>query len=146
MIKETKFNRNNSLNNRKTPALKVNGAPLTSRGTLKDLSKIDVSSTKANNLLSCPMDLDSLLPPEELSSAPKQSQDFNEVAEYKHLFDTFGASFVPKELSVRDMVQDFLQSADSEDPFYIIDLSRVVRQMLKWRAYLPRVKPFYAVK
>jgi len=33
-----------------------------------------------------------------------------------------------------------------EDPFYIIDVSKIVRQMLKWRKFLPRVKPFYAMK
>ena len=35
---------------------------------------------------------------------------------------------------------------DSDDPFYIADVSHCAKQYLKWMKYLPRVKPFYAVK
>lgn len=78
------------MNNRKTPAVKANNPLVGQTGALKVLSKVDVNSTEANNLLTTPMEVDSILPPEELSAGTKQSQDYNEVAEYKHLFDTFG--------------------------------------------------------
>eukprot|EP00796_Vickermania_ingenoplastis_P012130 gene12130-8351_t len=32
------------------------------------------------------------------------------------------------------------------DPFYIIDFGRVMEQMARWRAALPMVRPYYAVK
>jgi len=33
-----------------------------------------------------------------------------------------------------------------EDPVYVIDIGKMVKQMVLWRQYLPNVKPFYAVK
>ncbi|CAG9570434.1 putative ornithine decarboxylase [Leishmania major strain Friedlin] len=35
---------------------------------------------------------------------------------------------------------------EPEDPFYIIDLGRVVEQMARWRHELPMVRPYFAVK
>lgn len=39
-----------------------------------------------------------------------------------------------------------LPMSEPEDPFYIIDLGRVVEQMARWRHYLPMVRPHFAVK
>ncbi|KAG5505567.1 hypothetical protein JIQ42_08333 [Leishmania sp. Namibia] len=35
---------------------------------------------------------------------------------------------------------------EPEDPFYMIDLGRVVEQMARWRHELPMVRPYFAVK
>lgn len=35
---------------------------------------------------------------------------------------------------------------EDDDPFYIADVSYCARQYIKWTHYLPRVKPFYALK
>ncbi|KAG5484468.1 hypothetical protein LSCM1_07837 [Leishmania martiniquensis] len=35
---------------------------------------------------------------------------------------------------------------EPEDPFYMIDLGRVVEQMARWRHALPMVRPYFAVK
>ncbi|KAJ8325145.1 Ornithine decarboxylase [Batrachochytrium dendrobatidis] len=35
---------------------------------------------------------------------------------------------------------------DSENPFFVADLGDVVRQHQQWKALLPRVEPFYAIK
>ncbi|KAI9324697.1 pyridoxal-dependent decarboxylase [Zopfochytrium polystomum] len=35
---------------------------------------------------------------------------------------------------------------DDEDAFYVADLSEIIRQHNQWKAMLPRVEPFYAVK
>jgi ornithine decarboxylase len=32
------------------------------------------------------------------------------------------------------------------DPFFVVDLSAVLRKLQEWRELLPRVKPFYAIK
>ncbi|CAF3660366.1 unnamed protein product [Rotaria socialis] len=34
----------------------------------------------------------------------------------------------------------------NDDPFYIADVSHCAKQYMKWKQYLPRVKPFYAIK
>lgn len=74
------------------------------------------------------------------------SANLDDVSEYQHLFEEFGAAFVPKEKSLKSLIHDMYLEEDSEDAFYVIDLSKVVRQMLQWKAYLPRVTPFYAIK
>lgn len=45
----------------------------------------------------------------------------------------------------RQIASMFVQDDDC-DPFFVIDLGQVVRQMDSWRAELPMVAPFYAVK
>jgi len=83
---------------------------------------------------------------EELQESNQAFASEDDVSQYKKFFEEYEAKFVPKEKSTRSLVMDYCQAAESEDPFYIIDVSAVVRQMLKWRKNLPRVKPFYAMK
>ncbi len=45
-----------------------------------------------------------------------------------------------------DIIKMFMEMNDNENAFYIVDLSKVVRQYEKWMKYLPMVKPYYAVK
>jgi ornithine decarboxylase len=82
-----------------------------------------------------------MLEAEKLSQCPN-----DDVSAHASLFEEFGASFISKEVSSRSIVTDFCETVESDDPFYIVDLSKIVRQFLKWKKNLPRVKPFYAVK
>jgi len=78
------------------------------------------------------------------SSTEKLEYDVNE---YVELFREFQATFVPYDVPVKALVKEFckLESKDQE-AFYIVDVSRIVRQYLQWKKLLPRVTPFYAVK
>ncbi|KAF9395826.1 hypothetical protein CPC16_006699 [Podila verticillata] len=56
-------------------------------------------------------------------------------------------------LPVCDMLQAKLQSfdpesedAEAENAFYVADLGEVHRQHLRWKALLPRIEPFFAMK
>ncbi|KAG0326300.1 hypothetical protein BG000_001449, partial [Podila horticola] len=56
-------------------------------------------------------------------------------------------------LPIRDMLQAQLQSfdpesedAEAENAFYVADLGEVYRQHLRWKALLPRIEPFFAMK
>ena len=40
----------------------------------------------------------------------------------------------------------FLFIQDTEDPFYVVDLGRIVELHTEWVGALPNVRPFYAVK
>lgn len=50
----------------------------------------------------------------------------------------------------RSVVSHFVkhphQDFDDFDPFYVVDMGRVIMQMAKFRKHLPQVQPFYAVK
>lgn len=47
---------------------------------------------------------------------------------------------------ILDIISYFLELKNSDDPFYIIDLSEVYKKYHQWVTCLPRVTPFYAVK
>lgn len=82
------------------------------------------------------------------------NHDKNEVATHKHgsgYMQTNG-SLGAKAL-IKQVLQDQIARIDTdtcdpgeEDAFYVADLGEVYRQHLRWKASLPRVKPFYAVK
>lgn len=76
-------------------------------------------------------------------SQPSKNYD---VEDYSKLFEELGATFIPKEISERELIIDYCSQSENDDAFYIVDLSRIARQMLKWKKCLPRVKPFYAIK
>ena len=57
-------------------------------------------------------------------------------------------SEVPADAKQRDVLQSFHAAFTSDDarPFVVIDLAAPLRRLLRWRNYLPDVKPHYAVK
>ncbi|AIN96357.1 ornithine decarboxylase, putative [Leishmania panamensis] len=54
---------------------------------------------------------------------------------------TAAATTTPTNCTISDVPRH-----EPEDPFYIIDLGRVVEQMARWRHELPMVRPYFAVK
>ncbi|XP_077990834.1 ornithine decarboxylase-like [Glandiceps talaboti] len=56
---------------------------------------------------------------------------------------------VSDSVTVRDVVANKMAlhtMEDKDDAFFVMDLGDIVRKYQKWRALLPRVDPFYAVK
>lgn len=47
---------------------------------------------------------------------------------------------------IYDIISHFLETKNTDDPFYIVDLGEVCRQYNKWTSHLPRVQPYYAIK
>jgi diaminopimelate decarboxylase len=47
---------------------------------------------------------------------------------------------------IYDIISYFLQTKNSDDPFYIVDLSEIQRKYLQWIKHLPKIQVFYAVK
>lgn len=48
--------------------------------------------------------------------------------------------------NIYDIISYFLELKSSNDPFYIVDLGEVQKKYQQWIKFLPRVKPFYAIK
>eukprot|EP01084_Bolivina_argentea_P229110 386760_1 len=48
----------------------------------------------------------------------------------------------------RNIITDTIDAkpTDTDESFFVVDLGAVIRQMARWKAKLPRVTPFYAVK
>lgn len=53
---------------------------------------------------------------------------------------------VPSSLSTREMLQSILSVSQEKEPFFVVNLSKVVSQFQRWNACLPGVKPHYAIK
>ena len=47
---------------------------------------------------------------------------------------------------IYDTISSFLEITPSNDHFYIVNLHKIVKQFNRWKAELPNVKPFYAIK
>ena len=45
-----------------------------------------------------------------------------------------------------DIINHFLESHQSDQPFYIVNLKEVIQKINLWRDNLPNVEPFYAIK
>jgi len=48
--------------------------------------------------------------------------------------------------TVEELISAKITNPDSEEAFYFLDLGTVMSQLSQWKEYLPRVKPFYAMK
>jgi ornithine decarboxylase len=70
-----------------------------------------------------------------------------DMSKYEDLFKEFDAKKIHSSVTRRKLVTELCKlNAEEQEPFYIIDLSQIVKQYLQWEKYLPRVHPFYAVK
>ncbi|KAK7199488.1 ornithine decarboxylase [Novymonas esmeraldas] len=54
--------------------------------------------------------------------------------------------YIQKGVKAAAAAADATAAYEPEDPFYMIDLGRVVEQMARWRRELPMVRPHFAVK
>jgi len=54
--------------------------------------------------------------------------------------------FSKEEFSKYDIINYHLEQKKTDDAFYIVDLGEILEQFKLWKAHLPRVEPFYAVK
>lgn len=71
--------------------------------------------------------------------------DPSTATKISEVLEEFNAEAVDPRADVRTYL-DMYTTAESEDPFYVIDLSKIVNQYVKWTENLPSVRPFYAVK
>jgi hypothetical protein len=67
-----------------------------------------------------------------------------DMSKYEDLFKEFDAKKIHSSVTRRKLVTELCKlNAEEQEPFYIIDLSQIVKQYLQWEKYLPRVHPFY---
>lgn len=66
--------------------------------------------------------------------------------ELTQLFNEKKITTFPTDISIIDVIKTTLENSHLDTGFFIVDLSVVISQYKKWVEYLPKVKPFYAVK
>jgi ornithine decarboxylase len=47
---------------------------------------------------------------------------------------------------ILDIINYFLETHQSDQPFFIVNLKEVIKKINLWREYLPTIEPFYAIK
>jgi len=71
---------------------------------------------------------------------------FGEGVDLSALIRDNGLRIFKKDDCVFDIINAILEHNVSEDPFYIVDIGKVIRQYRRWAELLPDVEVFYAVK
>lgn len=68
------------------------------------------------------------------------------LTELPILIREYGIRLFTKDTDKLDIINSFLETNQTEDAFYIINLASVIQRYEKWQKFLPRIVPYYAVK
>ena len=63
-----------------------------------------------------------------------------------HILEKYNIKLYNEDYSICDIINDFLNNNQNEQPFYIIDIGEIIKSYKKWIACFPNIKPYYAVK
>ncbi len=70
----------------------------------------------------------------------------NNIQDTISFLQDYNVKLIDEHIDIYDLIKLFMEINDNENAFYIVDLSKVVKQYQKWIKYLPNIKPHYAVK
>ncbi len=76
----------------------------------------------------------------------EQIHNADNFTELTQLFNEKKITSFEKDTSIIDIIKTTLEQSHQDTGFFIVDLSVIINQYRKWIEYLPRVRPFYAVK
>lgn len=74
---------------------------------------------------------------------------YDNIIEITHLTQLFNEKKITTfstDTPIIDIIKTTLEKSNLDTGFFIVDLSVIINQYIKWVENLPRVKPFYAVK
>ena len=63
-----------------------------------------------------------------------------------NILEKYNIKLYNETYSTCDIINDFLNNNQNEQPFYIIDIGEIIKAYKKWTAHFPNIKPYYAVK
>lgn len=72
------------------------------------------------------------------------SEEF--LTEISDLINQNEIKFLSKKMDIYDIANMYLENNQSEDPFFIVNVGDIIRQYKKWEYFLPRIRPFFAIK
>lgn len=74
--------------------------------------------------------------------------DEYDVKEYKNIANLFSCENKSVKDSIDKITEEYCREEtkkDDHDSFYILEISRIVRQYQQWKRHLPRAIPFYGI-
>lgn len=72
-----------------------------------------------------------------------ENVDFSDLYTF---FKDYDLQYFSNEQDTLDVIQSFLEKYDNDQAFYIVDLSKIIKQYYRWIHNFPNVKPHYAIK
>lgn len=63
-----------------------------------------------------------------------------------NILEKYNIKLYNETYSTCDIINDFLNNNQNEQPFYIIDIGEIIKAYKKWTFNFPNIKPYYAVK
>ncbi len=69
-----------------------------------------------------------------------------DIHELISFYQDYNVKIIDEDKDIYNLIQMFMEINDNENAFYIVDLSKVVKQYKKWIKYFPNITPHYAVK
>ncbi len=75
----------------------------------------------------------------------KENENFD-VSELMTFLQEYHVKLFDEHKDIYDVIQNFLESNDNDNAFYIVDLTKIMKQYHLWVEHLPHIKPHYAVK
>ena len=76
----------------------------------------------------------------------EQVNTADNFTELTKLFNEKKITSFEKDTPIIDIIKTILEKSHTDTGFFVVDLSTVINQYRKWIEYLPRIKPYYAVK
>ena len=76
----------------------------------------------------------------------EQVNTADNFTELTQLFNEKKITSFEKDTPIIDIIKTILEKSHTDTGFFVVDLSVVINQYRKWIEYLPRIKPYYAVK
>jgi diaminopimelate decarboxylase len=72
--------------------------------------------------------------------------NIDNFTELTHFFNEQHITAYETDTSIIDIIKATLEKSHLDTGFFIVDLSTVINQYKKWINFLPRIKPYYAIK
>ena len=73
----------------------------------------------------------------------QENIDINELYTF---FKDYDPQYFTNDKGTLDVIQSFLEKYDNDQAFYIVDLSKIIKQYYRWVHNFPNIKPHYAIK
>jgi ornithine decarboxylase len=70
----------------------------------------------------------------------------NDNATLNKILEKYNVNLLNTNIEMNDIINNFLKNKTDDLPFYIVNLSDIIKMYIKWTILLPNIKPYYAVK
>ncbi|ODM95404.1 Ornithine decarboxylase [Orchesella cincta] len=86
------------------------------------------------------------MPPVETTESNNSSMISTNISMMDLMFDNRRYRVTPETPDIKQLATDLIHNYNLEEPFFVCDIGQIIKKHEAWNLYMPRVRPFYAVK